>query len=103
MTALIAPRRYGIRPGHHRPIGTTTTYRFVEWDGDPPAPGDVLEQVSAAGVDDAEHVRRAYLVLGFLEGTSPERFRLLLERIEWPGTPDEGGQRFAFYNLPRRS
>lgn len=104
MTSLAPLRPPGIRPGHHAPIGSVTTMRF-EWP-DPdelPVPdlGDVLEQVSAAGADDADHVQRAYLVVGFLEGATPDRFRLAVERLAWPGAPAAGKRTLSFFNLPR--
>jgi hypothetical protein len=89
-----------MRPGHHRPIGTTTTMRFV-WDsddGDTPQLGDCLVQVTAKDARDENAVRRGYLVVGLIEGRDVRHFRLVLERVAWPPVND---RYFRYYNLPR--
>lgn len=71
-----------MRPGHHRPLGTTTTMRFSGWTQDRyPQLGDVASQISAAGADDADAFRRSYRVVGVEEGRRGH-FRLVMERVE---------------------
>lgn len=63
--------------------------RLVSWPpGRLPELGDVAMQVSAEGADDMELVRRAYLVVGIEEGRVRERFRLILERVEFGTLPE---------------
>lgn len=92
-----------IRPGHHRPLGSTTRSRFV-WNGDRlPELGDVACQVSAEGAGDEDLVRRAFRVVGFEEGRSRDRFRLVLERVEYGTVPASGDPEalWCFWNVPR--
>jgi hypothetical protein len=98
-----------IRPGHHRPLGTTTTMRFEQWTGERlPALGDIAFQISAEGADDAGHVRRAYRVVGILEGRDRAHFKLVMERIDFAEAckimHDDDGRApwwFEFFNVPR--
>jgi hypothetical protein len=94
-----------VRPGHHRPLGTTTTMRFPHWPpcGREPQLGDVALQTSGPRTDDAQVVLRAYRVVGVIEGRKPNSYRLVMERIGSPdaaGAPD--GTVWTFYNEPRR-
>lgn len=91
-----------MRPGHHRPLGTTTWMRFTDWPGGrEPQLGDVICQISGAGADDWATLRRFYRVNG-IEQTRTG-FRLLAERVEYgtiPENPDPDAL-WPFYNTPR--
>lgn len=90
-----------IRPGHHRPLGTTTTMRF-EWNNPTlPALGDVLQQISAPDIDDSDLVRRSYLIVGILEGRDRAHFRIVGERVEHGTVPADDGSILFFFNVPR--
>lgn len=58
-------------------------------------------QVSASGANDADHVRRAYRVVGFLEGRDARHFRLALERIEFDEGVASPGDVYLFHDAPR--
>jgi hypothetical protein len=93
-----------VRPGHHRPLGTTTTQRFTQWSGERlPELDDIAMQISAAGLDDADYIRRAYRVVGVIEGRDRQHFRLVMERVEYGTLPEplDADKVWFFYNLPR--
>lgn len=93
-----------IRPGHHRPLGTTARMRFATWEQDRlPQLGDVACQSSSAGANDQGHVRRCYVVVGIEEGRTPRSLRLVMERVEYGTLPDslDPDALWSFYNLPR--
>jgi hypothetical protein len=73
------------RPGHGRPVGTTTAaYRF-SWPShvEPPEFGDVTCETAYEGGDPAE-LERAFLVVGIEETASRARpYRIILERLAW--------------------
>ena len=79
--------------------------RFVTWPDEMRLPelGDVCCQVSGEGTDDADYVRRAYCVVGVLEGPSRERFKLVCERVEYGTLPNSlaAAAMWTFYNMPR--
>lgn len=91
-----------IRPGHHRPLGTTTWMRFVDWPAAvrPPELGDVAYQQSGPGAGDEDLVRRAYLVVGLEETRTG--YRLLVERVEYGTVPAAGYEAlWLYHNVPR--
>lgn len=94
----------GMRPGHHRPLGTTTSMRFPDWgaDNQPPQLGDVAWEQSGDGIDNADRVLRAYTVVGVLEGRKPGAYRLIMERVAWETMPPDGRRVWTFWKLPRR-
>lgn len=71
-----------IRPGHHRPIGSTTApWRFSWSTLRPPQLGDIALESGAGG---AGAVQRAFLCIGIEETTSKRRpYRLTFERLAW--------------------
>lgn len=77
-----------------------------EWENESRLPdlGDVASQISAAGVDDADVIRRSYLVVGIEEGRKRDRFHLVMERVEYGTLPEplDADKVWFFYNLPRR-
>lgn len=92
-----------MRPGHHRPLGTTTWMRFPDWPRErEPHLGDVVYQISCDGADDADAIRRCYLIIGVEETRTGHR--LLMERAEYGTVPQDGDPDalWSFYNLPRR-
>lgn len=92
-----------MRPGHHRLLGTTTTSRFT-WTAERlPELGDIAMQISGDGADDADEIRRAYRIVGILEGRERHRFRLVMERVEYGALPDslDPDALWSFYNVPR--
>lgn len=93
-----------MRPGHHRPLGTTTRMRFVEWSSERlPQLGDIACQASAHGACDEDVVRRVYRVVGIEEGRDPKRFKLVMERVEYGTLPESLDETaiWSFYHLPR--
>lgn len=88
-----------MRPGHHRPLGTVARRWFPNetFDGYPPLLGDLVVEVSGPTSDDAETVRRAYLLVGIEEG--PRRMTVLLERVEWGTEPAAFERYWAFYRV----
>lgn len=86
------------RKGHHRPIGTTTKKRFVEWHGDElPKLGDIAQYSDPGGHPD--DVERAYRVIGIEEGRDTQHFKLLLERVLYDASPDTGCRTWWFIDL----
>lgn len=79
--------------------------RFTSWPFGLRLPelGDICCQISGAEADDADHVQRAYRVVGFLEGPSRERFKLVCERVEYGTLPEslDPEALWTFYNVPR--
>lgn len=91
-----------MRPGHHRPLGTTTRMRFPDWPNDEPfrpALGDVIRQETCEGAGDEGAVRRAYLLVGIEETRTGYRF--LAERVAYEAEPVPPGVAWSFWNLPR--
>lgn len=79
--------------------------RFTDWHGDRlPELGDIACQASGPNADDGEHVRRAYLVAGIIEGVERSRFKLVMERVAWGTLPESNDPRalWSFYNVPRK-
>jgi hypothetical protein len=92
-----------IRPGHHRPLGTTTWMRFPDWPRDRRRPQllDVIVQTDGPG-GDPDEVERAYEVFGVFE--TKTGYRLHCERIpygQFPASRDPDAY-WAFHNVPRR-
>lgn len=76
--------------------------RFTEWHSDrEPVLGDVLVQVSYAGADDWDVLRRSYLVVGIKE--TRNAWHLLCERVEHGTVPESGDPdaMWPFYRMPR--
>lgn len=91
-----------MRPGHHRPLGTTTWMRF-RWGAErEPRLGDIAMQTSCVDCTDQDDVRRAYRVIGLEEGR-PGRWRLLMERVEYGTVPDplDADAIWVFHSTPR--
>lgn len=91
----------GVRPGHHRPLGTVTWMRFPHWTHErAPELGDVVSQISCEGAEDADVLRRSYLIVGLEETRTG--YRLLLERVEYGTLPDPPSWQkiWAFFNAP---
>lgn len=93
-----------IRPGHHRPLGTTTWLRFPYWHRHARAPQllDIISQISYPEADDADYVQRSYEVVG-VERTKTG-YRLLCERVAYGTVPASGYPEamWTFFNYPRR-
>ncbi len=89
-----------MRPGHHRPLGTTTRITFRDGGGEAASLGDVIHQISAEHADDADYVQRAYRVVG-QEELRTGRTRLVLERVEYGTEPEPGCISFPFWRVPR--
>lgn len=71
-----------IRPGHHRPLGTTWRTRMLWADAEgTPELGDVaFETLDGGTIDD---VQRAYEVVGVEEPARGKRWVLFLERLDF--------------------
>ena len=71
-----------MRPGHHRPIGTTTRIGILMNGDRDPQLGDIVLQVP--GPDgDPDTVRRAFEVVGVEEPGPAGRWGIVLERLEY--------------------
>lgn len=104
-----------IRPGHHRPLGTTTWMRFPDWPRSHPIQPALLDLIAQRdGPDgDPDDVQRAYEVFGIFETRGERGYRLHCERVEYERfrerwqmaadapEPDQMGV-WTFQNLPRR-
>jgi hypothetical protein len=91
-----------MRPGHHRPLGTTTTMNFRNWTEErEPQLLDIIRQVSAPGADDADYIQRAYEVVGVWE--LPTGYRLTCERVAYDTIPasHDPDALWHFYHEPR--
>jgi hypothetical protein len=91
-----------VRPGHHRPLGTTTTMRFPDWPRDHPTQprlGDVAREQSGPDARDEDAVRRAYLVVGIIETATG--YRLLMERVGYETLPDSLDRLWAYSKTKR--
>lgn len=77
-----------------------------EWSSERlPELEDVVFQISGPYANDANVVRRAYSVAGIIEGATRDRFKLVMERVDFDEATDAAtfGETpwWTFYNLPR--
>lgn len=92
-----------MRPGHHRPLGTSTKMRFPDWPSEHRAPelGDVVAQTSGRDTHDEDDVRRAYRIDGIEETRTG--YRLVMTRVEYETLPEslDPTALWTYYSLPR--